>query len=87
MLPKLTEPMGDAGELDAGLSDLMTSVKAHGFEGLVAKRRNSRYESGLRSGAWRKMRINQGQEFMIGGYTKGSKTFDALVLATTRTAG
>ena len=28
------------------------SVKAQGLEGLVAKRRDSRYEPGLRSGAW-----------------------------------
>jgi len=45
---------------------------------LVAKRRDSRYEPGLRSGAWQKMRINAGQEFVIGGYTVGSP-FDALV--------
>jgi bifunctional non-homologous end joining protein LigD len=25
------------------------------------------------------MRVNQGQEFVIGGYTRGTKTFDALV--------
>jgi ATP-dependent DNA ligase len=25
------------------------------------------------------MRVNQGQEFVIGGYTVGSKTFDALI--------
>jgi bifunctional non-homologous end joining protein LigD len=42
-------------------------VKAQGLEGLVAKRRDSRYEAGLRSGAWQKMRVNQGQEFVIGG--------------------
>ena len=45
----------------------------------MAKRRDSRYEPGLRSGAWQKMRVNQGQEFVIGGYTVGGKTFDALV--------
>jgi ATP-dependent DNA ligase len=27
-----------------------------------------------------KMRINQGQEFVIGGYTVGTKTFDALII-------
>jgi len=54
-------------------------VKAQGLEGLVAKRRNSPYEPGLRSGAWQKMRINAGQEFVIGGYTVGTSTFDALV--------
>ena len=26
-----------------------------------------------------KMRVNRGQEFVIGGYTQGTKTFDALV--------
>jgi bifunctional non-homologous end joining protein LigD len=49
------------------------------LEGLVAKRRDSIYEPGGRSGAWRKMRVNQGQEFVIGGYTVGGATFDALV--------
>ena len=52
------------------LPDLIASVKAQGFEGLVAKRRDSRYEPGLRSGAWQKMRVNRGQEFVIGGYTR-----------------
>jgi len=65
--------------LDADLSTLIQSVKVHGFEGLVAKRRNSLYESGLRTGAWQKMRVNRGQEFVIGGYTRGPKSFDALV--------
>jgi ATP-dependent DNA ligase len=50
-----------------------------GFEGLVAKDRNSRYEPGLRSGAWQKMRINLSEDFVIGGYTVGGSTFDAVV--------
>jgi bifunctional non-homologous end joining protein LigD len=58
---------------------LIESVKAQGLERLVAKRRDSRYETGLRSGAWQKMRVNRGQEFVIGGYTVGTKTFDAPV--------
>ena len=79
MLPKLPEPVRYSAPLDADLPVLIQSVKAHGFEGLVAKRRNSPYEPGLRSGAWMKMRVNRGQEFVIGGYTRGTKTFDALV--------
>jgi DNA ligase D-like protein (predicted ligase) len=79
IVPKLTEPVRYVGTLDASLRDLVHSVKAQGLEGLVAKRRDSRYESGLRSGAWMKMRVNQGQEFVIGGYTVGTKTFDALI--------
>lgn len=45
----------------------------------MTKRRDSAYEPGLRSGAWAKMRVNQGQEFVIGGYTVGGRTFDALI--------
>jgi ATP-dependent DNA ligase len=79
VLPKLKEPCRYRGALDAKLSDLVASVKAQGPEGLVAKRLDSRCEPGMRSGGWQKMRVNQGQEFVIGGYTHGTKTFDALV--------
>jgi bifunctional non-homologous end joining protein LigD len=36
---------------------------------LVAKRLNSLYESGRRSGAWVKFKITKSQEFAVGGYT------------------
>ena len=79
ILPKLREPIRYAAPLAASLPVLIQSVKAHGLEGLVAKRSASRYEPGLRSGAWMKMRINRGQEFVIGGFTMGASTFDALI--------
>jgi len=79
VLPKMSEPVRYAPPLDAELPVLVESVKAQGLEGLVAKRLDSRYEAGLRSGAWQKMRVNRGQEFVIGGYTIGGKTFDALI--------
>jgi bifunctional non-homologous end joining protein LigD len=79
VLPRLEEPCRYSGPLEAPLPVLIELVKAQGLEGLVAKRRGSRYEPGQRSGAWMKMRINQGQEFVIGGYTRGTTTFDALI--------
>jgi bifunctional non-homologous end joining protein LigD len=79
ILTRLAEPVRYSPELKAPLSDLIDSVKQQGFEGLVAKRRDSAYEPGLRSGAWAKMRVNQGQEFVIGGYTVGGRTFDASI--------
>ncbi len=54
-------------------------MKEQGLEGLVAKRRDSKYEPGERSGAWLKMRVNRSQEFVIGGYTVGGRHFDALI--------
>ena len=80
VLAKLDEPIRYSPELQATLPDLIRSVKAQGLEGIVGKRRSSKYEPGLRSGAWQKMRTNQGQEFVIAGYTPSPKNFDALVI-------
>src|SRR5580765_7374282 len=80
VLPELADPIRYSPILEASLPDLIRSVKAQGLERLVAKRRDSKYEPGLRSGAWQKMRINHGQKFVIAGYTPSPKNFDALVI-------
>jgi len=80
VLPKLAEPIRYSPILERSLKDLIHSVKTQGLEGLVAKRWDSRYEPGQRSGAWMKMRVNQGQELVIAGYTPSPKNFDALVI-------
>ena len=79
ILPRLSEPIRLSPQFHASVQDLISSVKAQGLEGLVAKRADSKYEPGRRSGAWQKMRVNRGQEFVIGGYTVGGNTFDALI--------
>ena len=52
---------------------------AHQFqlEGLIAKKPDSHYEPGRRSGAWVKVKLTQQQEFVIGGYTspEGSRMY------------
>jgi ATP-dependent DNA ligase len=55
--PRLLDPVRYAAPVEAELPVLVESVKAQGFEGLVAKRVDSLYEAGLRTGAWQKMRI------------------------------
>jgi DNA ligase D-like protein (predicted ligase) len=80
ILPTLAEPIRQSPALHASLDELIESVKQQGFEGLVAKRLDSRYEPGERSGAWQKMRVNRGQELVIAGYTPSVKNFDALVI-------
>jgi DNA ligase D-like protein (predicted ligase) len=80
VLSRLKDPIRYSPTLDAPVHDLIQSVRQQKFEGLIAKRRNSAYESGQRTGAWLKMRVNQGQEFVIGGYTPSPKNFDALIL-------
>jgi bifunctional non-homologous end joining protein LigD len=56
----------------------------NGLEGVMAKRSNSRYESGERSGSWLKIKSALSDEFVIGGYTTGqgsrAHSFGALLL-------
>lgn len=58
VLPTLPEPIRYPGELNASLPDLIRGLKASGMERLVAKRKDSPYEPGRRSGALMKVRVN-----------------------------
>jgi DNA ligase D-like protein (predicted ligase) len=80
VMPKLAEPIRLSPALEGSMQELVQSVKENRLEGLVAKRKDSAYEPGMRTGAWRKMRVNLGQEFVIGGYTPSAKNFDAMVI-------
>jgi bifunctional non-homologous end joining protein LigD len=52
---------------------MLAASRAHGLEGVVAKRLDSRYEPGKRSGAWLKIKNQQRQEMVIGGYARGER--------------
>jgi bifunctional non-homologous end joining protein LigD len=47
-------------------------VKEFGFEGIIAKRKDTRYEVGKRSGAWLKYKVNKAQAFVVGVHTRQS---------------
>jgi bifunctional non-homologous end joining protein LigD len=72
-------PIGLSENIEAAPTDMIRVAKEFGFEGIVAKRKDSVYESGKRTGAWVKYKINRGQEFVIGGYTPDNP-FDALIV-------
>lgn len=72
-------PIALSENIDAAPADLIHIVREFGLEGVVAKRKDSVYESGKRTGAWVKYKVNKGQEFVIGGYTTGNP-LDALVV-------
>jgi DNA ligase D-like protein (predicted ligase) len=72
-------PISLSENIEASPADLIRVVKEFGFEGIVAKRKDSLYESGKRTGAWVKYKVNRGQDFVIGGYTPGNP-FDALIV-------
>src|SRR5439155_21778569 len=75
---KYVEYVSEDGE------DLYDASVKLGFEGIVAKRAASTYESDSRSRAWLKVKSVQEQEFVVGGYTEGegsrSKTFGGLLV-------
>ena len=59
---------------------IVEAVSRAGLEGVVAKRKDSRYQSGERSGAWVKLKLDKQQEFVIGGYRPGPNGVDALLV-------
>jgi bifunctional non-homologous end joining protein LigD len=61
----------DAEHLYAAALDL-------GFEGIMAKRKDSPYVPGKRTAAWLKVKVTHTEEFVVGGYTKGRGSREAL---------
>jgi bifunctional non-homologous end joining protein LigD len=50
--------------------DFFQAAKAIDIEGIIAKDKNSTYQSGIRSRQWQKIKIHHQQEVVIGGYTE-----------------
>jgi len=79
-LPFTNQRIAISKYLSVSAETMLAAVKAQGLEGVVAKRLDSLYESGKRTGAWVKFRVNAGQEFVIGGYTPGPNGIDAIIV-------
>ncbi len=79
----LGEPIRYSGALGDDPEALLAEVKRRGLEGIIGKRADSVYEAGRRSGAWIKLKTQNEQEFVIGGYTPPAgarKHFGALLV-------
>lgn len=61
-------------------AQMIDLVERHRLEGVVAKRINSRYEAGRRSGAWVKVCLTTSQEFVVGGFQPGPHGIDSLLI-------
>jgi bifunctional non-homologous end joining protein LigD len=79
IMPLRPEESRFSESLDAPAAELVDAAKKQGIEGVIAKRRTSLYERGRRSGAWVKMRINKGQELVIG-FVPAARNFDSLIV-------
>jgi len=83
LVPKRAGPLMPSRQLRADGDGAIETAREKGWEGIIAKRRDSRYESGARSTAWRKVKVRGEAEFVIGGYTppQGSRAeFGALLV-------
>jgi DNA ligase D-like protein (predicted ligase) len=67
-------------QFDISADQMVAAVREQGLEGVIAKRKTSVYEEGKRTGSWVKMRINKGQEFVIGGYLPGPHGVDSVII-------
>ena len=65
---------------DRSAAEMLKFIKGHGLEGAVAKRSDSVYQPGQRTGLWSKYRINLGQEFVVGGYIPSHLGVDSVVV-------
>ena len=67
-------------ELTGTPQQIIHAVAQVGLEGVIAKRRDSKYEPGKRSGLWQKLKLQHRQEFVIGGYKPDHRNFQSLVV-------
>ncbi len=83
LIPDSSSPIRFSAALGHEAKPLLAQAGKLGLEGLIGKRQQSHYEPGRRTGAWIKLKIENEQEFVIGGYTdpKGSRSaFGSLLL-------
>ena len=57
-------------ETDADGAAMLDRARSAGWEGLIAKRTDARYEPGVRSKSWLKLKLEHRQEFVVGGFTE-----------------
>ena len=76
----MRDPVRLSPILNAPPKSVIKAARESGLEGVVAKRADSRYESGDRSGSWVKFKTKKGQELVIGGYRPGSHGFEYLLV-------
>lgn len=67
-------------ELPGTAAQVVRAVRRLGLEGVIAKRKDSRYVPGARSSDWLKLKLERQQEFVIGGYEPGANGVDLLLV-------
>ena len=83
LLAEILSPAGNIRLSDhfaANGDAMLEAARAHGLEGILAKRRDSKYEP-RRTRDWFKIKVTNTGDFVIGGFTHGERDyFSSLVL-------
>jgi bifunctional non-homologous end joining protein LigD len=69
-----------SAELSGTPAAIIRTVGGAGLEGVVAKKRDSVYRAGTRVTSWLKLKLNKGQEFVIGGYKPDAGSFQSILV-------
>lgn len=86
LLPQLLPASGiirESHHFETSAKDFLAAATKMGLEGMIAKRADSVYKPGDRGGDWLKIKVQQRQEVVIGGYTKNDdspKVFSSLLI-------
>jgi bifunctional non-homologous end joining protein LigD len=76
-------PIRESPSFDTTPEEFLDAAKKMGLEGMIAKRLDSPYKPGDRGRDWLKIKVQQRQEVVIGGYTKNDdspKPFSSLLI-------
>ena len=87
LLKDVKSPLFYSANLPGSTKAIWQQIQKQKLEGIIAKRRESLYEPGRRSGEWSKIKAINVQEFVIGGYTQpqgGRSHFGALLIGVYR---
>jgi ATP-dependent DNA ligase len=83
ILDKAVKPSDHVGlslVSDKTAAQMLRFVRSQAIEGIVAKRDDSVYQPGKRTGCWTKTRTNLAQEFVVGGYIPSNLGVDSIVV-------
>ena len=82
LLPQIVKDSGVlmSMELPGSAPEVVKAVSALGLEGIIAKKRDSKYQAGDRTGAWVKLKLDRQQELVVGGFRPLVRGVDALLV-------
>ena len=82
LLPAVLDRSGIlmSADLPGDLEHVIAAVQSLGLEGVIAKRKSSRYTPGDRSASWLKLKLDKQQEFVVGGCRLSGGVVDSLLV-------